>query len=115
MKSLLLIVLCLLSFNTITAQEVLELDASQSMCITGKGPGQDGAINPYINKDSYAIVENIGTSYFEIRIQKKGELIKIITIKSSEKKKILLLKGQELYFDTNEKSKAKIDFEEKPN
>jgi hypothetical protein len=115
MKLLLLFVCCLLSFNSITAQEILELEASQSMCITGKGSGQDGAINPYINKDSYAIVENIGSNDFEIRIQNKGDLIKIITIKSSEKKKILLLNGQELYFDTKEKSMAKIDFEEKPD
>lgn len=60
MKKLLLLI-TFMSITTIaTSQTIIELGSVQSMCITGKGPGQDGAINPYTDKDSIAIVENIG-------------------------------------------------------
>ncbi|MCA0132311.1 hypothetical protein [Winogradskyella alexanderae] len=115
MKSVLFSLFTLLSVSLSTAQEplILELDSSQSMCITGKGPGQDGAINPYLGKDSYAIVENMGKNGFEIRIQIKEEIIEIIPIKPMEKKRILLLKNQVMYFDTNKDCTVKVDFEEK--
>ena len=115
MKSVLLSIFTLFSICLSTAQEplILELDGSQSMCIAGKGPGQDGAINPYLGKDSFAIVENMGKNGFEVRIQVKEDIIEIIPILPMEKKKILLLKNQVMYFDTNKDCKVKVDFEEK--
>jgi hypothetical protein len=95
------------------AQDTLELKPSQSMSIAGKGPGQDGAINPYLGQDSYAIVENIGENVFSIRVQKDGNIIKTLPIKKGEMKKVTLLAGYELYFDTDTggKAKAKVGFE----
>ncbi|MCA0153330.1 hypothetical protein [Winogradskyella vincentii] len=115
MKLFILSAITFFSFNIITAQEpyILELGSSQSMCIAGKGPGQDGAINPYLGSDSYAIVENMSKNGFEVRIQVKEDIIEIIPIKPLEKKRILLLKNQVMYFDTNKECKVKIDFEAK--
>ena len=115
MKSLLLMLpLLLLAYNKSYAQTEFELGPSQSMLMTGKGPGQDGAINPYYGENCYSIVKNIGESDFSIRIQQKGEIIEIIPISTKEVKRIKLLKGHELYLDSNAKEKitATVDFEE---
>ena len=109
-----LILICCLSLFTqfnIVAQEEIELNPSQSMCITGKGEGQDGAINPFYGQNSFAIVENIGEGEFSIRVQQKGEIIKTIAIKKGETKKVILLIGYELYFDTVVETKARVAFE----
>jgi len=113
-KIVLLIAITLLGYNGF-AQSILELEPSTSMCITGKGKGQDGAINPYIKSDSYGIVENIGKNEFSIRIQKEGKIIKEITVKPKETKKVELLKGYEMYFDNTLKAKAKVSFKAKLN
>lgn len=95
------------------AQDTLEIDPGRSMSIAGKGPGQDGAINPFLGQDSYALVENIGATEFSIRIQKEGKVIKTIPIKKGEVKKVTLLVGYEMYFDTASGGKAiaRVDFE----
>lgn len=112
MKKLILILcIALLPQCIAKAQTTIALNNNQSMCITGKGQGQDGAINPYIDKaHSYAIVENVGKNAFSIRIQKQGKIIKEIAIKPRETKTVKLLKGEELYFDSEKKTKVKIDF-----
>jgi hypothetical protein len=114
MKSLLL----LFSFSILVnycgfAQTEFELKASQSMCITGKGPGQDGAKNPFAGQNCVAIVDNIGSRTFSIRVQSNGEIVKTIPIAKGETKKVNLLKGYELYFDTDDNSsaKARVNFE----
>ena len=91
-------------------QTVFELKPAQSMSITGKGPGQDAAYNPYSESNSIAVVENIGRNPFTVRLQEKGKVIEIILIEAGTTKKIKLLKGYELYFDSEEESKAKLDF-----
>lgn len=114
MKKTLFIFLVILSIQLCYSQDsTLELSPEQSMLITGKGPGQDAAINPYTDTDSFAIVNNIVDNDFEIRIQSEGKIIEIIKIKSKTTKKVLLNKGYELYLDTNFKSKAKVEFEPK--
>lgn len=116
MKKLLFLI-CLVVFTQqdLLAQTEFELDPRQSMLMTGKGPGQDGTINPYDGKDCYAIVENIGKTSFSIRIQEKGKIIKTIDISGGETKKFVLLKGHELYLDPNEKKMAyaRVDYAEK--
>ncbi|TCK68796.1 hypothetical protein DFQ05_0306 [Winogradskyella wandonensis] len=102
----------ILTTSAINSQTVLNLEPIQSMCIAGKGPGQDGAINPYLGKDCISIVENIGKNDFSIRIQEEGKIIKTIAIKPQEKKNIPLLKGQVLYFDTEKSAIAKVDFKQ---
>ncbi len=109
----LIVCLSLLAHYEITAQTEFDLDPYQSMLMTGKGPGQDGTINPYDGEDCYAIIENIGKKEFSIRIQKKGKIIESIPIQKGETKKLVLLRGQELYLDptTDGMAKARVDYE----
>lgn len=93
------------------AQTEFELKPSQSMSITGKGSGQDAANNPYAGQNCFAIIKNIGKAEFSIRTQQNGEIIEIIPIKKDEIKKVKLLKGYELYLDSNSKAKAQVEFE----
>ncbi len=114
MKTLLLILgLCLLTVQDGMAQTEFTLDPSQSMLMTGKGPGQDGTINPYDGMDCYAIVTNIGERTFSIRVQEDGNIIKEIRIKKGEVKRVTLLKGYELYLDPNADglAKARVAYE----
>lgn len=110
---LLLLSLILLTLNDLSAQNEFELKPSQSMLMTGKGYGQDGTINPYDGQNCYAIIENIGKREFSIRIQKKGKIIASIPIDPGDIKKVKLLKGHELYLDSNPKGtvNAKISYE----
>jgi hypothetical protein len=111
----LIILLCLTCFAQYGAfaQVEFELKPSQSMSITGKGPGQDATKNPYDGQNCFAIIENIGKREFSIRTQQNGKIIETIPIKKGEIKKVELLKGYELYLDTNSKgkAKAKVEFE----
>ena len=47
-KMIFMACILLLGLYEVAAQQVIELGPSQAMCIAGKGPGQDGAINPYL-------------------------------------------------------------------
>lgn len=104
-----LFVLFLIQY-TMIGQSIIELGASESMSIIGKGPGQDAVMNPYPKDDSEGIIENIGKNEFKIRVQKKEDIVKIVTIKPGEIKKVTLLKEYQLYFDSTLKSKAKVTF-----
>lgn len=97
----------------VLAQTEFELDPRQSMLMTGKGPGQDGTINPYDGQDCIAVVENIGERTFSIRIQTDGKIVKEVAIKKEEVKKIELLKGYELYLDPNRSgiARARVSYE----
>ena len=84
------------------------------MSITGLGPGQDAAYNPYSNDNSLGIVDNIGKNSFVIRIQQEGEVVNRIPIDPDERKEIQLLKGYELYLDSELPGKARVKFEAIP-
>jgi len=86
------------------------LEASQSMCISGKGPGQDAAINPYYGKNSRALVRNLGTSSMSIRVQKGREIIKIYELPGNKKVEILLNADQQLYFDSEGEATVDVSF-----
>jgi len=108
MRELIIITILSICYQTeINAQNVFELDGSQSMLMTGKGPGQDATINPFEGKDFYAVIENLGNELFSVRIQERGKIINIIALKPKKKKKIKLLSGQELYLDGETKNWAK--------
>ncbi|MFL3005691.1 MAG: hypothetical protein ACJZ1R_05940 [Candidatus Neomarinimicrobiota bacterium] len=97
-----------------------DLEPLESYLMFGKGPGQDGAINPYSkyiksnkgnlisSKDCYSIIENLGKGGFSIRIQKDDRIIKTIPINKNETKKILLDAGNELYIDASFEGRAKF-------
>ncbi|OZV68179.1 hypothetical protein [Winogradskyella aurantia] len=112
MKTLIITVsLMFLTQFEVTAQTEFVLEPSQSMIMTGKGPGQDGTINPYFGQNCYAIVKNIGKRQFSIRVQQDGEIIEEISIQKDELKKVKLLKGYELYLDPNPEGIAKASVE----
>lgn len=90
----------------------LELGSSQSMCISGKGPGQDGAINPNWNGASIAIVKNLGDERFNLRIEKDGNIIRNIAVTGQSTKEIELAEGEVMYFDTTMPTKVKVKFKE---
>lgn len=94
------------------AQTEFEIKPSQGMLMTGKGPGQDGTINPYAGEDCYASIENLGTSELSVHIQKKGEIITSFTILCGNSFTFKLLKDQELYLDGNdtEMAKARVSY-----
>ena len=107
----LIVLLTLFTCHSLSAQDnVIELDGVQSMCITGKGPGQDGALNPYAGQDCIAVVENLSKNTFSVRIERDGELVAELPIKANEKKEVRLMKGSVLYFDSKLKTKVKVDF-----
>lgn len=113
MKSLILAVSFLFVLQLeVVAQTEFILDPSQSMIMTGKGPGQDGTINPYSGQDCFAIVKNIGEREFSIRVQQAGKIIEEISILKGETKNVKLLKGYELYLDPNPNgvAKASVDY-----
>jgi hypothetical protein len=80
------------------------------MLMTGKGVGQDGAINPYKDGNSIAIVKNLGENEFSIRIQQNGKVLRTRTLNAKEATMIPIAKGQELYFDTELETTVKLEF-----
>ena len=89
---------------------VIDLPASQSMSITGKGPGQDAAINPFSGSNSIAEVKNVGDFPFSVRVQDAEGNYEEYQVLPGEKKEVFLLKGYELYLDNYLKTKAKVSF-----
>ena len=109
-KVLFILSIFIFCFQQSTAQDIIELEPSQFMCIAGKGPGQDGAINPYLGSDSIATIENLGENAFSIRIQTKGKLLRRIPMGPNETREVVLLKDQVLYFDSTKKTKVSVSF-----
>ena len=113
-----LIILGVLLFNTyIYAQKEnnFKLDPSTSMLMTGKGPGQDGSINPYAGQDCVAVVANLANAPFSVRIQQKGIVLRTIAVEKKETKRIPLDAQEELYIDTpNKTTRFTINYEQ-PN
>lgn len=102
-----------LSSVGVEAQTEFVLEPSQSMIMTGKGPGQDATINPYFGQECYAIVKNIGKRKFSIRVQQDGKVVEEIAIAKGETKKVKLLKDYRLFLDANPNGivKASVDYE----
>ena len=81
-----------------------KLDPSTNMLMTGKGPGQDGSINPFAGQDCVAVVENLAKAPFSVRIQQNGVVLRTIEIGDKETKQIDLKGSEELYIDTQQKT-----------
>jgi hypothetical protein len=102
-----LIILGVLLFNThayAQKEDNFKLDPSTSMLMTGKGPGQDGSINPFAGQDCVAVVENLAKAPFSVRIQQNGVVLRTIEIGAKETKQIDLKGSEELYVDTEQKT-----------
>ena len=107
-KLILLLFIPLVSFS-----QTFELTNGQSMCMIGKGMGQDATINPYANEEfSYALIENIGTVKFNIRAESIDEERREFIIKPKDIVVVKLYRNNILYFDslTVEKAEAKIKY-----
>ncbi|AXG70153.1 hypothetical protein KORDIASMS9_02392 [Kordia sp. SMS9] len=89
---------------------IFKLKPSQNMLMTGKGPGQDGAINPYTDRNSIAIVENVGKNEFSIRLQYEGKVVRTVALAAGKTTKVGLPKGSQLYFDTEAETTVKLEF-----
>ena len=111
-KSYLLFLLLIGLASCSSSQSLFELEPAQSMSITGKGPGQDAAYNPYGAGNSLAMVENLGDHPFVVRVQEQGKIIEETPIQPDERKEITLMKGYELYLDSELEGKAKVEFQE---
>ncbi len=105
-----LLLFTILAFSCKSKESVFKLDPNQSMLMTGKGPGQDGAINPYSGQKCIAVVENVGTKTFSVRV-KSGDDVNNYDVNSNSIKSIILEVGDELYLDSEFNSKAKVTFE----
>ena len=109
----LVLVLVFFFISFVSYGQSFEIANGQSMCMLGKGPGQDATINPYAKEDySYALVENIGTVEFQIRIESIENELRQFLIKPSALVVIKLYSDSVLYFDalTTEKVKATIKY-----
>jgi hypothetical protein len=93
-----------------TSSSVLDLPAGQSMSVTGKGPGQDAAFNPFSESNSVAVVKNLGPNPFFIRIQDKTGNYEETRIIPKETLEVFLPMGYELYLDSDRASRAKVSF-----
>jgi hypothetical protein len=102
--------LILLLSSCAGSSSIFELNSNQSMSITGKGPGQDAAINPYGEGESIAVVQNKGTVSFNVRIQKSGVIIEEVAIEPKSSREFMLKPGTELYLDSITPGKAKVTF-----
>lgn len=107
------IILLLLFFPLLSSGQSFELTNGQSMCMIGKGKDQDATINPYADEDfSYALVENIGSIKFQIRIESIEKDLKQFLIKPNDKVVIKLYRNNILYLDalTLEKATSRIKY-----
>ena len=95
-----------------SSSSIIEFDEYPTMLISGKGPGQDGAINPYLGQKCISIVKNIGFRPISVRIQRDGQLVSETELKSKEKKEFILEADYRLYLDAEIPGKAKINFKE---
>ncbi|MEM6687532.1 MAG: hypothetical protein AAF617_17275 [Bacteroidota bacterium] len=117
MKKYIFLFVMLFALQSYAQQEkkVFELKPSQNMLMTGKGQGQDGAINPYKDGNSIAIVKNLGDNQFSIRIQYQGKIIRTRELPAGKATMIPILKGHEMYFDTEKKTTVQLEFQDGPN
>lgn len=82
-KKLLLVILFL---PLMSLGQSFELTYGQSMCMIGKGEGQDATINPYADEEySFALIENIGSVEFQVRLELIEKDVKQFLIKPSDK------------------------------
>ncbi len=93
------------------AKTEFTFEPDQSMCITGKGAGQDGAINPYYGSDCVAVVKNIGETSFSVRIRNQKGKSTATQLNTGDTQKFTLLKGSILFVDSTEKALADITFQ----
>ena len=112
------LVVILLIIPMVSSGQIFEITNGQSMCMIGKGKGQDATINPYADEDySYALIKNIGLVEFQIRVESTTKDSKQFLLKPSNKTVIKLKRNNILYLDalTFEKVEATIEYSNDEN
>ena len=110
-----IVILLLNTYAYAQKENKFKLDPSTSMLMTGKGPGQDGSINPYSGEDCVAVIANLANTPFSVRIQQKGIILRTIAVEKKETRRISLGAQEELYIDTpNKSTRFTINYEQ-PN
>lgn len=99
--SLLLLVIACSSPKTI-----ITFDSEQSMCIHGKGLGQDAALGPAIASPREARVKNLGNTKVSLRIQNKMTIVNTVSLEAHSKTRIHLKSKEVLYLDTSGKGRV---------
>jgi len=113
MKNLFLLALLILSMASFAQQkDVINLEASQSMGISGQGPGKDGAVNPYQDGDSIAIVQNQSKHTFSVRTKDNNDTVTVIKIPAMKTVEISLPYGTRMYFDAEKPTKTAVSFKD---
>ncbi len=95
------------------SDDVFVLESGQSMLITGKGPGQDAAINPFSGQACLANVENLSANSFTVRIEEPSGR-RTVEVGGGRTERVSLGPESQLLLDTTVKSKARIQFEKLP-
>ncbi len=93
-----------------SSEDIFEVGAGQSMLLTGKGPGQDAAINPFAGNPCVAIIENLSNADFKARVVHLEET-KIFPVKEGQTVKVPLEAKSQLLLDALDTSKARVKFE----
>ena len=108
--TILILITALLTVSCSSNKATFELSPNQSMCMTGKGLGQDGAINPFFGELSFAIIKNKSHRPLGIRIQEGEKVILIQEIEQKSIDKLKLEPNQQLYFDSQYGNKVVLSF-----
>lgn len=103
-------ILTVIMLSCSPSETIFDLSPQQSMSITGKGPGQDAAFNPYADTKSIAVVTSLSANPFTIRIQYEEKVINEIVVNREEEKEVILEQGYELYLDSQLVSRAQVKF-----
>ena len=90
--------------------QTFTLIAGQSMCMIGKGAGQDATLRPKTDSVSVARIKNNGKHSFTVRVEKNGQIIKQITLGEHQKLLWAHRLGDQIFLDGPKKRKAKAEF-----
>ena len=90
--------------------QTFTLTAGQSMCMIGKGAGQDATLRPKTDSVAVARIKNKGKHSFTVRIEKNGQIIKQITLGKHQKLLWAHRLGDQIFLDGPKKRKAKAEF-----
>ena len=86
------------------------LPAGQSMCMIGKGIGQDATLRPKTDSVAVARIKNKGKHSFTVRVEKNGQIIKQIALGKHQKLLWAHRLGDQIFLDSPKKRKAKAEF-----
>lgn len=86
-----------------------ELNPNQSMLITGKGFGQDAAVNPWLGQDSVVSIRNLAGAEFKARIE-TGDKTRLVTVPAESEISVDLEAESRLILDSVDRAKAGISF-----